>query len=86
MLEPNTQAGHLLDNRPRLPYHDALPIPLTQAIIHPLVSLSRPIFRRSAPRLFRDYFYKPTDQRTSGKEEIIKGDFGLLIEENDDIG
>ena len=44
MLEPKTQANVLLDNRPSFFHLDALPIPLTQVMIHPLVSLSRPIF------------------------------------------
>ena len=44
ILEPNTQAKVVSDNRPRLLYEAVLPIPLTQVMIHPLVSLSSPIF------------------------------------------
>ena len=54
MLEPKTQADVLLDNRDGLFHLDASPIPLTQVMIHPLVSLSRPIFAAlpaATPRL-----------------------------------
>ena len=44
MLDPTTQADILSDNRPSLLCQNASPIPLTQVMIHPLVSLSRPIF------------------------------------------
>ena len=44
ILEPNTQAKVVSDNQPCLLYEAVLPIPLTQVMIHPLVSLSSPIF------------------------------------------
>ena len=44
MLDPTTQAEILSDNKPSLLCQNASPIPLTQVMIHPLVSLSRPIF------------------------------------------
>ena len=44
MLEPNTQAIVQLENRPSSLCSNTLPTPLTQVMIHPRVSLSRPIF------------------------------------------
>lgn len=63
MLEPNTQASISLDNRISFVYQDASPIPLTQVMIHPLVSLSGPIFAAllaATPQL--GTFRKPADQ------------------------
>ncbi len=48
MLEPTTQALEGLDHDSDLAAGCYIPIPLTQVMIHPLVSLSRGIFSTSA--------------------------------------
>ena len=81
MLEPNTQAITVSDNRYGFVLQDVPPIPLTQVMTHPLVSLSRPIFaalNRATQQLAS--FGKPGDKMKIGKRRIL-GEDSVIIKD-----
>ena len=74
ILEPNTQARVQLENAVDLSFlcpDVFLPIPLTHVMIHPLVSLSRPIFA-ALPAATQQFLKARNEEGGKSKESTAR--------------